>query len=152
MERKKPPADLPWYERDLLEPFESFYTILMNQAAAITADEKPGPHPAPLAMRMVEAYSAATVTVLKNNGWKVGDAINEVAKRTGIDADRLRYFRDEIHRGRADELVRKIYNSHVKRDEEMSGHFTRDERIDYALHVTEFFTLGRPFKFDFSDL
>ena len=39
---------------ELLEPLESLYTDLMNQAAAMTADDKPGPHPAPLDRRTVE--------------------------------------------------------------------------------------------------
>jgi hypothetical protein len=136
----------------MLEPLESIYTELMNQAAAITADEKPGTRPAPLDRRMVEAHSAATVTVLKNCGWKVQDAITEIAKRTGLDLERLRYFRDEIHRGRADELVRKIYDKDVERDKKSSAHFTREQRVDFALHCTQFFTVGRPFRFDFSDL
>ena len=136
----------------LLEPLESMYTNLMNEAAAITSDDKPGPHPAPLDRRMMEAHSAATVTVLKSCGWKVGDAITAVAKRTGLDPERLRYFRDEIHRGRADELVRKVYDKDVERDEKSSPHFTREQRVDFALHCTQFFTVGRPFKFDFSDL
>ena len=136
----------------LLEPLESIYTDLMNEAAAMTSDDKPGPHPAPLDRRIVEAHSAATVTVLKNCGWKVGDAITEVAKRTGLDPERLRYFRDEIHRGRADELARKVYDGDVKRDKNSSPHLTREQRVDFALHCTQFFTVGRPFKFDFSDL
>ena len=35
----------------LLEPLESIYTDLMNEAAAMTSDDKPGPHPAPLDRR-----------------------------------------------------------------------------------------------------
>ena len=136
----------------LLEPLESIYTDLTNKAAAMTADNKPGPHPAPLDRRMVEAHSAATVTVLKNSGWKVGDAIAKVAEATGLDPERLKYFRDEIHRGRADETVRKIYDRHVKRDEKSSGYMTREQRVEHELHCTQFFCVGRPFKFDFSDL
>ena len=137
---------------ELLEPLESLYTDLMNQFAAMTKDDKPGPHPAPLDRRMVEAHSAATVTVLKNCGWKVGDAIAKVAQATGLDQERLRYVRDEIHRGRADELVRKIYDKHVERDGNSSEHMTREERVEHALHCTQFFTVGHPFKFEFLDL
>jgi hypothetical protein len=136
----------------LLEPLESIYTDLMNHAEAITSEDRPGPRPASADKRMVEAHSAATVTVLKNCGWKVGDAVTEVAKRTGLDPERLKYFRDEIHRGRADELVRRIYDKQVERDEKSAPHLTREQRVDFALHCTQFFTVGRPFKFQFSDL
>ena len=80
---------------NLLEPLESIYTELMNKAAALVADDRPGPRPAPLSEKIVEARAAATVTVLKNCRWKVSEAIERVAKVTGLEADRLRYFRDE---------------------------------------------------------
>ena len=80
---------------ELLEPLESIYTRLMDEAAASLAEDRPGPAPAPLSEQIVEARAAGTVTVLKRCGWKVGDAVKKVAHLTGLDAGRLRYLRDE---------------------------------------------------------
>jgi hypothetical protein len=131
---------------ELLEPLENIYTRLMNEADAHTFEQRHGPRPAPLSERIVEGRAAATVTVLKGCGWRVGDAIKKVAEVTGLDENRLRYFRDEIHRGRANELVRKVYETHVKdfsRLEQMS----RDEVASYVLDVcAKYYAPGRPFR------
>ncbi|HMK23804.1 MAG TPA: hypothetical protein VK466_15840, partial [Terriglobales bacterium] len=124
-------------------------TELIDKAASLVADDKPGPRPAPLSERIVEARAAATVTVLKNFHLKVGEAIDRVTKVTGLEADRLRYFRDEIHRGRADETVRKIYNAHVKDLSRIADwtEMSDEERVAYALEVCEkYYSPGRPFR------
>ena len=117
----------------------------MSKAAALVADDRPGPRPAPLSEKIVEARAAATVTVLKNCRWKVSEAIERVAKVTGLEADRLRYFRDEIHRGRTDELVRKIYDAHVK--DFSRAEMPDEDRAAYALDVcAKYYAPGRPFR------
>jgi hypothetical protein len=133
--------------QELLEPLESIYTDLMNQAAALTSHEKPGPRPAPLSEKIVGARAAGTVTVLKRCcGWKVGEAIKKVSEVTGIETEWLRYFRDEIHRGRADEGVRKIYDTHVK-DFSRITEMTRDDVASYVLDVcAKYYAPGRPFR------
>jgi predicted ThiF/HesA family dinucleotide-utilizing enzyme len=121
----------------------------MNQLAAVTSEEKPGPRPAPLSERIVEARAAGTVTVLKACRWTVGEAIKKVADVTGLDADRLRYFRDEIHRGRADDLVRRVYDAHV-RDFARITEMTREEIASYVLDVcAKYYSPGRPFRHRF---
>lgn len=137
---------------ELLEPVESIYTELMNRADALTTEYKPGPRPAPLSERIVVARTAATVTVLKNCGWNVGEALKKVAAATGLDAERLRYFRDEIHRGRAADDVRKIYEVHVAEFGRIKG-MTREDVASYALYVcTRFYAPGRPFSRRFLSL
>jgi hypothetical protein len=131
---------------ELLEPLESIYTRLMNEADAVISEDRPGPRPAPLSERIVEARAAGTVTVLKNCGWRVGDAIKKVADVTDLEAKRLRYFRDEIHRGRVDASVCKIYEAHVAdfgRIKEMS----REEVASYVLDIcAKYYAPGRPFR------
>jgi hypothetical protein len=138
---------------ELLEPIESIYTELIDRADALTTEYKPGPRPAPLSERIVGARAAGTVTVLKVCGWKVGEAIKKVAGVTGLDADWLRYFRDEIHRGRAEESVRKIYDTHVAdflRDQTQmprEAQWTREELASYVLDVcAKYYATGRPFR------
>ena len=136
---------------ELLEPLESIFTELINRADALATEYKPGPRPAPLSERIVDARAAGTVTVLKACGWKVGEAIKKVADVTGLDADRLRYFRDEIHRGRADESVRKIYDAHVADFSRIPREqMTREEIASYALDVcARYYAPGRPFRHRF---
>ena len=122
---------------ELLEPIESIYTDLINRADALTTEYKPGPRPAPSSERIVGARASGTVTVLKACGWKVGEAIKKVAAATGLDADWLRYFRDEIHRGRADESVRKIYDAHVADFLRDQTQMTPEEIASYVLDVCE---------------
>ena len=132
---------------ELLEPIESIYTDLINRADALTTEYKPGPRPAPLSERIVGARAAGTVTVLKACGWKVGEAIKKVAGVTGLDADWLRYFRDEIHRGRADESVRKIYDAHVADFLRDQTQMTPEEIASYVLDVcAKYYAPGRPFR------
>jgi hypothetical protein len=81
---------------ELLEPLESIYTRLMDEAAVALGEDRPGPAPAPLSEQIVEARAAGTVTVLKRCGWKVGEAVKKVAKLTGLDSRRLRYLREYL--------------------------------------------------------
>jgi hypothetical protein len=70
---------------------------------------KNGKPPRKMSWNFAMASLAAAVTVLKEDGLKVEDAITRVATRCGINRKELRRFRDYTSRRHASKVARSAY-------------------------------------------
>jgi hypothetical protein len=59
------------------------------------------------------ARAAAVVTALKERGWTIPKALKAVSAEGGLDAKKLKSFRDNINRGLHDWLTKVIYDGHL---------------------------------------
>ncbi|RUX24204.1 hypothetical protein EOA13_31420 [Mesorhizobium sp. M7A.F.Ca.US.011.01.1.1] len=103
------------FERRLIDPIEALK--LSTGDAVLLArrrtDEKKGT-PKPTAERVVIAYAAAAVTTLKiRHGMKLPQALEAVAKRSGLDKGTVGRFRDNLSRGgdRVPSGAKEIYDT-----------------------------------------
>ena len=90
---------------ELTSPLKDALAFLIDASIIDKHGNKPGPKPKPFKERALLALAAAIYTALRDCGWRVEDAINEVCKVTNIDKKRLRQVRDNLHRGIGDPVT-----------------------------------------------
>jgi hypothetical protein len=114
---------------ELIHLLDDVLEVLIDASFVDKHGNKPGPKPKPFKERARLAFAVAIVKALRDCGWRVEDAINEVCKETNIDKKRLRQVRDNLHRGIGDHVT----FDHYIRFTQHFAELPRDRLEDEAL-------------------